>query len=150
MHFALQQTCPQAEVVAAFEINELANDVYQANFAFRPRQVSNMSHQKALLCQLGLYLHQRACCLRPAASVGLQCCTILLQCLCVTQGNIGALSGKLLDGFAADLWLLAPPCQPYTRRGHKRAAEDPRASSFLHLLCLLPQLRVRTLQALII
>ena len=68
-----------------------------------------------------------------------------LQRCCILQGNIGALSAKQLDGFAADLWLLAPPCQPYTRRGLKRDAKDPRAASFLHLLGLLSQLLVRYL-----
>lgn len=39
MHFALQNVLPSAEVVAAFDINDLANDVYEHNFNFRPKQV---------------------------------------------------------------------------------------------------------------
>ena len=42
MHFALKRACSNAKVVAAFEINELANDVYEANFGFRPRQVATV------------------------------------------------------------------------------------------------------------
>lgn len=34
----------------------------------------------------------------------------------------------------ADLWWLSPPCQPFTRRGHGRDADDPRSRSLLSLL----------------
>ncbi len=40
------------------------------------------------------------------------------------------------------MWLLAPPCQPYTRRGLKKGADDGRAGSFLSLLRRLPTLKV--------
>ena len=59
------------------------------------------------------------------------------------QGNIEKLSVKQLDSYAADMWLLAPPCQPYTRRGLQKDAEDWRASSFMKLLHKLPQMQVR-------
>lgn len=36
MHYALKRSNPGAKVVAAFEINNLANDVYQHNFGVRP------------------------------------------------------------------------------------------------------------------
>lgn len=38
------------------------------------------------------------------------------------------------------LWTLSPPCQPYTRTPHarQRGDADPRASSFAHILSLLP------------
>lgn len=39
MHYALRAVLPQAQVVCAFDINDTANDVYEANFGFRPRQV---------------------------------------------------------------------------------------------------------------
>ena len=34
----------------------------------------------------------------------------------------------------ADLWWASPPCQPFTRRGHGRDLDDPRAETFLALL----------------
>ena len=34
----------------------------------------------------------------------------------------------------ADLILMSPPCQPYTRQGNKKDHEDERAQSFIHLL----------------
>ncbi|KAK9807411.1 hypothetical protein WJX73_001977 [Symbiochloris irregularis] len=90
MHYALQSVVSSTQVAAAFEISDVANDVYELNFGFRP-----------------------------------------------CQGNIQTVSAKKLDALAAQLWLLSPPCQPYTRRGLKLDAQDPRAASFLHLLSLL-------------
>ncbi len=58
------------------------------------------------------------------------------------QGNIEKLSVKQLEAYKADLWLLAPPCQPYTRRGLQKDADDWRASSFMSLLTKLPQMQV--------
>ncbi len=40
MHYALAQSLPQAEVVCAFDINTIANDVYEHNHGMRPYQVS--------------------------------------------------------------------------------------------------------------
>lgn len=57
------------------------------------------------------------------------------------QGNIEKLSVQQLEAYAADMWLLAPPCQPYTRRGLQKDAEDWRASSFMKLLQKLPQMQ---------
>lgn len=59
------------------------------------------------------------------------------------QGNIEKVSVSRLESYKADLWLLAPPCQPYTRRGLQKDADDWRASSFMQLLSKLPQLEVR-------
>ena len=97
MHYGLQQACPQAEVVAAFDLNEVANDVYEYNFGWRP-----------------------------------------------WQGNLEGVSASTLDDFSAQLWMMAPPCQPFTRRGLQRDTTDPRSASFLKLIGLLPSLQVRT------
>eukprot|EP00929_Paragymnodinium_shiwhaense_P065759 TRINITY_DN32946_c2_g1_i3.p1 TRINITY_DN32946_c2_g1~~TRINITY_DN32946_c2_g1_i3.p1 ORF type:complete len:447 (+),score=81.88 TRINITY_DN32946_c2_g1_i3:161-1501(+) len=40
----------------------------------------------------------------------------------------------------ADLWLLSPPCQPYTRVGKKLDVQDKRAAPLLHLIEVLPEL----------
>lgn len=50
---------------------------------------------------------------------------------------IDGLSSSDLAAFGADLWWLSPPCQPFTRRGLGRDADDPRASALLHLTRLL-------------
>ena len=39
------------------------------------------------------------------------------------------------------MWLMSPPCQPFTRRGLQLHAADPRSASFQHLLCLMPLLQ---------
>ncbi|CDJ65888.1 DNA methyltransferase 2, putative [Eimeria necatrix] len=50
--------------------------------------------------------------------------------------SIEHLSLQQVDG-KAQLWLLSPPCQPYTRGGKKLDMQDGRATGFLHLLQLL-------------
>lgn len=40
MHASLRAAVPDAEVVCAFEINDTANDVYEFNWAKRPKQVA--------------------------------------------------------------------------------------------------------------
>lgn len=81
-----------AQFVEAFDINNLANDVYQHNFVSRPY-----------------------------------------------QGNIQNLSAADLDRYKANVWLLSPPCQPYTRQGLQKDSGDARASSFLKIIELIPQ-----------
>lgn len=97
MHFGLQQACPEAQIVAAFDLNEVANDVYEHNFGWRP-----------------------------------------------WQGNLEGVPASVLDGFKAHLWMMAPPCQPFTRRGLQQDIDDPRSASFLKLIGLLPTLQVQT------
>ncbi|XP_073285341.1 tRNA (cytosine(38)-C(5))-methyltransferase 2 isoform X1 [Primulina huaijiensis] len=55
------------------------------------------------------------------------------------QGNIQTLSAADLDSYDAEVWLLSPPCQPYTRQGLQKGSGDARASSFLKILQLIPQ-----------
>ncbi len=55
---------------------------------------------------------------------------------CTLEG----LGAAELAAFGADLWWLSPPCQPFTRRGLGRDADDPRARSFLALLDRLAEL----------
>lgn len=50
--------------------------------------------------------------------------------------SIEHLSLRQVDG-VADIWLLSPPCQPYTRGGKKLDTRDGRARGFLCLLDLL-------------
>lgn len=51
--------------------------------------------------------------------------------------DIRALTPQELDAHAAHLWLLSPPCQPYTRNGLQKDKEDGRAGSFTALLAAL-------------
>ncbi len=52
----------------------------------------------------------------------------------------GVTAVKLPD---ADLWTLAPPCQPHTRRGKGRDLEDPRSAPLIRLMGVIPQARPR-------
>ncbi|KAJ9460957.1 cytosine-5-methyltransferase [Diplonema papillatum] len=52
--------------------------------------------------------------------------------------DIMRLSLKELEYLNASLWLLSPPCQPYTRQGDRKGSEDSRAQSFLSMIDLLP------------
>jgi len=47
--------------------------------------------------------------------------------------TLDGLRASDLAAFGADLWWLSPPCQPFTRRGLRRDAADPRAQSLLEL-----------------
>ncbi|KAK7246734.1 hypothetical protein RIF29_41604 [Crotalaria pallida] len=91
MRYSLMKAEVKAQVVEAFEINDVANDVYHHNFHHRPY-----------------------------------------------QGNIQCLTAADLDKYAADAWLLSPPCQPYTRQGLQKDTGDARAFSFLQILELIP------------
>jgi len=95
MRYALQiaQTNMRMEMefVGAFDINPLANRVYEFNFGILPNN-------------------------------------ILIECLTSEQ----------LDSYQANVWLMSPPCQPYTMQGHRLGSKDRRASSFLSLINILP------------
>lgn len=88
MHFALEDARVDATVIAAYDINVIANSVYIHNFPS----------------------------LKP-------------QCL-----GLDYIQASILDRLSADIWLLSPPCQPYTRGGRQQDDKDPRAAAFLHLI----------------
>ena len=51
-----------------------------------------------------------------------------------SQKNIYGLPVASFDKLDAGLWLLSPPCQPFTRQGHRKDKDDGRSQSFLRLL----------------
>nr|CAG4652017.1 EOG090X0A4V [Triops cancriformis] len=52
--------------------------------------------------------------------------------------NILSLTAQELNALQPTAMVMSPPCQPFTRVGLKLDVDDPRSSSFLHLLKLLP------------
>lgn len=46
-----------------------------------------------------------------------------------------------LDKLHADMWLMSPPCQPFTRAGRRQDHEDNRTAGLLHLIDVLPRMR---------
>lgn len=57
--------------------------------------------------------------------------------------NITSLAAKELEALGAHLWMMGPPCQPFTVRGRQKDLDDPRAEGLLHLMTLIPALRPR-------
>ena len=60
----------------------------------------------------------------------------------VVRNLAGVTAAKLP---AADLWALAPPCQPHTRRGKGRDLDDPRSAPLARLVEVIPEARPRYL-----
>jgi len=58
--------------------------------------------------------------------------------------NIESLSVAEVDKLQPDVIMMSPPCQPFTRVGNKLDIQDPRCSSFLHVVEILPQLSTVT------
>eukprot|EP00941_MAST-03F_sp_MAST-3F-sp1_P005109 g5109.t1 len=46
------------------------------------------------------------------------------------EKDITGLTAKKLDEYGANVWLMSPPCQPYSRRGNKGDLSDNRTSAF--------------------
>ncbi|GJJ71332.1 tRNA (cytosine38-C5)-methyltransferase [Entomortierella parvispora] len=59
----------------------------------------------------------------------------------LSQRNIEAVPIELYDQKNADVWLMSPPCQPYTRTGNQEGSKDTRAKSFLYLMDILPKMK---------
>ncbi|KAF9185824.1 tRNA (cytosine-5-)-methyltransferase [Haplosporangium sp. Z 767] len=58
----------------------------------------------------------------------------------LSQRNIEAVKMEVYDKYQADVWLMSPPCQPYTRTGNQEGSKDTRAKSFLYLMNILPKM----------
>ncbi|XP_007934522.1 tRNA (cytosine(38)-C(5))-methyltransferase [Orycteropus afer afer] len=95
MHQALRESCVPAHVVAAIDVNTVANEVYKYNFPH----------------------------------------TLLLA------KTIEGITLEEFDSLSFNMILMSPPCQPFTRIGLQGDKTDPRASSFLYLLNILPRLQ---------
>ena len=54
--------------------------------------------------------------------------------------NIEALSLKKYAAFKADMWMMAPPCQPFTRQGKQTHGADPRCKSLNYLIRVLREM----------
>ncbi len=76
-------------VVAAFDINTVANDVYAYNYGRKP-----------------------------------------------SAKSLETVTVDYLNKLNADIWVMSPPCQPFTRNNEteNRDNKDPRSRSFLHLI----------------
>lgn len=55
--------------------------------------------------------------------------------------NICGLTARELDSLRGDIFVLSPPCQPFTRQGQRRDNLDTRTDSFFHLMQLLTEMK---------
>ncbi len=55
--------------------------------------------------------------------------------------NLATVPASQLEPFAACAWWMSPPCQPYTRRGLGRDADDPRSAALANLVAIAGALR---------
>ena len=61
-------------------------------------------------------------------------------CNLTPSSLIKLFKSKRVKGNTPHMWLLSPPCQPFSRRGQQKDREDPRNESFLHLIDLLQEM----------
>ena len=54
--------------------------------------------------------------------------------------NICGMMADEMDSFKPDIFILCPPCQPFTRQGHRRDNLDRRTDSFFHLMQALTEM----------
>ncbi|KAK0082248.1 hypothetical protein PV325_010786 [Microctonus aethiopoides] len=54
--------------------------------------------------------------------------------------NIESLTVKEIENMNVDAIFMSPPCQPFTKNGLQKDADDARTISFFHILELIPQL----------
>lgn len=55
--------------------------------------------------------------------------------------EIAALDVQTLGSWQSNFWWMSPPCQPFSRRGHRRDDTDARTAALLHLIDLLQESR---------
>ena len=58
-----------------------------------------------------------------------------------TNKSICDLTVNQIENLNVDVWLLSPPCQPYTKGGNLLDDKDERSKPFLHLIKLLKMLK---------
>ena len=59
-----------------------------------------------------------------------------------TKG-INLISKELVDKFNANIWLLSPPCQPFTKGGKHLDDQDPRSLGLLNIIKILEEVRIK-------
>ncbi len=59
--------------------------------------------------------------------------------------EIQSLTDRELADYQADFWWLSPPCQPFSRRGHRQDEVDPRTRGLLRMIQAIDALRPRAL-----
>ena len=123
----------KGEVVVSFDINHIANECHQLNFP------NTYLYSKTLL-QLNVKslskLMYEVMIVRNQSSTPLPSTSKFNR----KTKKKWRVTEEDLKNISIDVWLLSPPCQPFTRRGNKKDTDDERNFAFLHLIKLLPSL----------
>lgn len=61
------------------------------------------------------------------------------------EANIEGLTVNDIKKIGVNTILMSPPCQPFTRNGLQKDLQDPRTTSFVHVLQLLPHLDIENI-----
>lgn len=57
------------------------------------------------------------------------------------KANVEHHPKEYYEKMAADVWLMSPPCQPFTRGGRQQDAKDARSTGFLYILEVLEEMK---------
>jgi hypothetical protein len=138
-HYALQATTTDCSVLKAFDISPLAKQWYILPLMMMIPSQQNVSQWMDGHSYLHNFISQQT--KSPPSSQSLRVDTVF------SQVSIDSLSLKDFVPSSsssslghAHLWLMSPPCQPYTRLGKQLDTQDPRAKGLLHLVSLLSEL----------
>ncbi|KAJ3339615.1 C-5 cytosine-specific DNA methylase [Entophlyctis luteolus] len=64
--------------------------------------------------------------------------------ICPSSRSLETIKAAEIDAYGhVDVWLLSPPCQPFTQGGNALDEKDARSKPLLHLLELLPSLKFK-------
>ncbi|EPT27246.1 DNA methyltransferase 2, putative [Toxoplasma gondii ME49] len=160
-----------APVCRAYDVNTTANQVYAHNFGLAPlplsleyvpaavlgevREAEKLKNAETPICKANPQALE-APAARPGTPLNMgeedEMRDLKAPIISDTQREQ---NGRTANGFdtpsikkklrrndaAADVWLLSPPCQPYTRGGKREDLHDPRARGLLHLLDCLERLK---------
>ena len=58
-----------------------------------------------------------------------------------SRTTINILTEEKLLKYNANVWIMSPPCQPYTRTGSQKQSNDIRSNPLHHLCTLIPKLK---------
>ncbi len=139
-HYALDSCHNPGRVLHAFDINELANKGVLALVSDHSRFLTT--------CQQCITTTSPRLLLAAGISV---CATLARACLYIASYEFTqpsavraeAVSRTTYQAYQADIFLMSPPCQPFTRNGKQEGSADPRCKSFLFLLDLIARMKVK-------
>ena len=146
----------EARLLAAFDYSDVCNSVFHHNFppdAERRNPPPGTERSNAHACADELLSQTRNEIPLEGKKDGGKRKRVKLNGHVGTRPiSIEKLSVRQLEGYAADVWMMSPPCQPHTRQHSNQGHElkDSRSKSFLHLCDVLEVMDEESLPKLIL